>query len=241
MLMFLSLAFGSNKPLIDSAEIAYKKGNYKKAIINYQKILASGIESSQLYYNMGNCYYRLNEVAQSILYYEKAHKLKPNDEDIIYNITVANQKIVDKINALPLPIFQKWFNLFSDLLSSNQWAWLSLIFFIIIIILIGFYLYGKTVAIKKIGFYIAIVFTLLLIISLSTSFYQDSKINEKFGIITQGFVKVNSTPDENSQNLFNLHEGIKVNILNEEVKGWYEIRIADGNIGWVKTETLEQI
>lgn len=229
------------KPLLDSAISAYQKKDFNKALNFYHQIVDSGLESANLYYNMGNAYFRINELAKAILYYERAKLLNPKDPDIQHNLKYANAFISDKINELPEAFYLTWFRQFSYLFTTNTWAWLSISLFILFLTLIYLYFLSYSFLATRIIKITAFFVLILWIISISTAYYSyKQSSSHKYAIIISDVVEIKSSPDENSTSLFVLHEGTKV-YIKEVFDEWLEIKIADGNTGWLKKSNIEQI
>jgi tetratricopeptide (TPR) repeat protein len=230
-----------NKSLFEQANSEYKKGNYDTAIVLYQTITKSGFESAELYFNIGNAYFKKKDIAHSILYFERAKQLSPNDDEILFNLQLSQTLIVDKINVLPEFFLKRWWRIFSEVFSSDSWAKISITLFVLTLILLALYLFSNRIIIKKIAFAVAIISISFSIISFSHS-YRLKTINESksSAIVMTASVTIKSSPDETGTELFVLHEGAKVMII-DEVGEWIRIKIADGNNGWLKRADIEQI
>ncbi len=229
------------KTVLDSAFTAYNKKDYKKAIQFYHQIIDSGFASAYLYYNIGNAYFRTNEIAKAILYYEKAKLLNPKDPDIEHNLKYANALISDKINELPEPFYITWFRQITYLFNANTWAWISISLFLLILVLIYVNFLSSSLFFTRLIKTIATFIFFAWIFSLSTTYYTYKySASKKYAIIMSKVVEVKSSPDENSTSLFVLHEGTKV-YIKDEFEEWLEIKIADGNTGWLKTTDVEKI
>jgi tetratricopeptide (TPR) repeat protein len=225
---------------IQDANKLYDEGKYEEAISTYENILASGKESAALYYNLGNAYYRVHELAPAILNYERSLLLNPNDEDVLYNLEFARSQTVDKIDTIDVFFLKSWINSLAELMSSNEWAVLCIITFILFLISALGYVFGRYRALKKTAFFVG---CLLLIISLS-SFFLARKQKEKYvareyAIVFDSSVTIKSTPHETGTDLFELHEGTKVKIRRVfENPEWIEIQLEDGNTGWLKNTSI---
>ena len=242
----LVLIFGNlfaEKPdsLFFKANLAYDNGYFQEAADNYLLIKDSGYESADLYFNMGNAYYKLNNFPSAILYYEKAKKLDPNNEDITFNLGVANAKIVDKIEPVPELFFKTWWRSFYNMFSANTWAIISVVSFMVFFILLAFYLLSRITPIRKLAFYsgLFVLFITLFTFSLSYQKYHTFH-HENYAIVFTPTITVKSSPNPNSVDLFVIHEGAKVQIK-DNVGSWVEIRIANGSVGWLPSESLQKI
>lgn len=218
---------------------AYNAGNFDEALNIYKGVEEAGMESSALYYNMGNTYYKMREYAKSILYYEKALKLEPSNEDIQINLAIANKAIVDKIDVIPQSFFVKgWHNLCA-LFSPNGWAVVSLLLLGVMLLGLLLYLLSRRIGIRKLGFFAGLICAVLLLLSVLVSIkvQQDMKSQDE-AIVMTPTVTVKSSPNESSVDLFVLHEGTKVTLL-DVAEGWNKVKIADGSVGWLEASHLE--
>lgn len=224
-----------------SANSAYQQGLYEKAIENYESILNQGKESYELYYNLGNAYYKTGNLPKSILNYERAKTLEPNDEDVIFNLGMSNSKITDKIDILPEFFLNSWWKGISESKSSNFWAWVTIILFWLVFAMIVLFLISRAENSKRLSLLGIIVVMLLFGFSFLLASYQyQHQANSKYAIIFSPNLYVKSSPTAKSTDLFILHEGSKVKIL-DEVGEWRKIRIANGNEGWAEVKGLENI
>jgi tetratricopeptide (TPR) repeat protein len=219
----------------------FSAGKYQEAINVWMTLYNSGYQSAAIDYNIGNAYFKLENVPRSILFYERALLLDPADEDISYNLQIARTLVVDKFKEIPELFFVTWFNFISLYLSSNTWAIMGLITFIFFLVSLSIYFYSKEYRLKVIGFWTAILMLLV-----STSCITLSARNSKLvyrsdkAIIMAPQVNGKSSPDQSGTDLFLLHEGTKVT-LGDKVGEWFEIRLSDGNKGWVPSDCLEKL
>jgi tetratricopeptide (TPR) repeat protein len=219
----------------------FTAGSYKQALEAWTEVYNTGYRSASLCYNIGNAYFKLNNIPQAILFYERAYLLKPADEDINYNLQIARTLIVDRFQEIPELFFVKWYNYVALFLSSNLWARISLICFILSLLFLSLYIYSTRYRYKVIGFWLAIS---LFVISLG-SFVLSARnkylvYDSHKAIITNSMVSGKSSPDNSGTDLFVLHEGTKVSV-EDEVGEWLEIRLSDGNKGWVPVNSLSRI
>ena len=227
--------------IITRANKAYTDGLYTNALELYKQVLKEGYESPGLYYNIGNVYYKLNDFTSAILYYEKAKKLSPGNEDIAYNLKVADSKIADKIEPIPEMFYRRWYFSLARNFSTDTWAKTGIISFVLTLFFAALYFISRIITIRKLGFWLAI--SLFCISSLCFLFaYQDYLLvkNHDEAIIFTPTVTIKSSPDEKSIDLFVLHEGTKVELL-DQIGNWFEIRIANGSIGWLPSSSIERI
>ena len=230
-----------NQLIIARANKAYTDGMFNNAVELYKQVLTSGNESWELYYNLGNSYYKLNDFASAILNYEKARKLNPGNEDINFNLKVANNKIADKIEPLPEMFYKRWHRSLVELFPVDTWAMIVILSFILSLVSGLLYFISQRIYLKKIVFWAGVVFFLFSLLSFHLSYqnYQALQDNTE-AIIFTPTVTIKSSPDEKSIDLFVLHEGTKVRIL-DNIGNWYEIRIANGSVGWLPVSSIEKI
>ncbi len=228
-------------PDIEAANKAYNKEKYDDAIALYNKVLEKGKEASDLYYNIGNCYFRLANYPMAILNFERAKRLNPADADINFNLKIANTKIVDKIETVPQLFFIKWWKQLSNILSYDYWAVVSLLSISLFFIFLFIYLASNSYRIKKTSFVAGISMIFITVFSVNFALKQYNNINaQNQAIIFSPTITVKSSPDEKGIDKFVIHEGTKVIIL-DELNNWVKIKIANGSNGWVEKETFEII
>ena len=239
--IFFAATVFAQGDLIQKANEHYTKEEFTKAIDGYNQILMAGIESPELYYNLGNAYYKTNQFTLAILNYERAKLLAPDDEDIEFNLLVANQKVVDSIQELPGIFIVRWWNSLINSQTTDNWAVLSIIGFILFLTLVGLYFFAKSGDVKRVSFWAGCFLIVFTIFSWSFAARQKSRlVNHSFAIVMQPTVTVKSSPSEKGTNLFVIHEGLKVRIT-DKLGDWVEIRLADGNKGWLLIESIERI
>ena len=204
-------------------------------------IYNTGYRSPDLDYNIGNAYFKLNNIPSAILFYERAYLLKPADENINYNLQIARTLNVDRFQEIPELFFVRWYNFVSLFLSTNSWAKVSITSFILFLLLLSLYIYTPRHRYKVIGFWLAIFFIIMSLTSLAFTARNKSLVYDSHkAIISSPVVSGKSSPDKSGNDLFVLHEGTKVTI-EDEVGEWYEIRLSDGNKGWVPLNSITVI
>lgn len=223
------------------ADSAYVNGNYQQAIAQYEALLKNGA-SAELYYNLGNAYYRTENITRAVLNYERALLLSPGDRDIRFNLQLARSKTIDKIVPESEMFFITWYHALVNLMSVDGWARMAIISLALVIILFLLYLFSEPIWLRKIGFFGG--FLLLLFFVLSNLFAYQQKQNllyRKGAIVIAPSVTVKSTPAQNGTDLFILHEGTKVTIIDGAMSDWKEVRLADGKEGWIERKRIETI
>lgn len=219
----------------------FTAGNINDALKVWTELYDTGYRSAGLCYNIGNAYFKLNNVPQAILFYERAYLLKPADEDINYNLQIARTLTVDRFQEIPELFFVRWYNIVSLFLSSNLWARISIASFIVSLLLFSLYIYSSKYRLKVFGFWLAITLFVIALASLAFTNRNRSLVYDSHkAIITIPMISGKSSPDDSGTDLFVLHEGTRVSI-EDEVGKWYEIRLSDGNKGWVPSNSLVAI
>lgn len=240
LLSFIAKSQNFDNYILNAQEL-YANAKYDSAALIYQSIIDSGYQSPELYYNMGNAYFKLQEIPSAILYYEKALKLKPSDENIQYNLNLCNTMIPDRIESVPKIFFIRWYESLYNYFPIDTWAYIGLVLFSLFSFLMIIFFLSARIFIKKLGFWSAIFFLSLSLFSffLTSQKYASFK-NHNEAIIFTPSITVKSSPAKNSVDLFVIHEGTKVTIL-DEVGTWRQIKIANGSIGWIEVEYLQII
>lgn len=224
------------------ADKAYQENDFKGAIEKYEAILNGGQESADIYYNLGNSYYKDNNIAKAVLNYERALLLSPGDDDIRYNLEMAKSKIIDNVTPKREIFIVTWINTIRDLMSETSWSVFAISCFILFILGTSAYIFGGKLVLRKTGFSFAVVFLILTVVAnLFADSQKDKLVDRRGAIIMQESVTVKSTPDNSGTDLFVLHEGTKVFINDNSMKGWKEVSLEDGTRGWVPTESIEVI
>ena len=224
-----------------AASNLYSAGKYQEALDAWMVLYNAGYRSAAIDYNIGNAYFKIGSVPGPILFFERALLLKPADEDIVYNLQIARTLVVDKFAEIPELFFITWFNFISLSLTSNTWAIFGLATFVLFLLLLSLYFYSKNYRLKVIGFWMASFMLLFSLFSISFSARNRKLVfNSDMAIIMIPQVNGKSSPDQSGTDLFLLHEGTKVTV-GDNVGGWFEIRLSDGNKGWVPSESLEKL
>ena len=244
LLIILSLAAlmlkaqAQNEQWFEQANAAYNAGNYDSAMILYERILATDMESVPLYYNMGNTYYKMHEFPMAIYCYEKALKIDPSNDDVRTNLEIANLAIVDKIEPVPQSFIVRGWNGLKHKLSGDQWAYVSIAAFALLLLAAYLFLRARKMGWRKFGFFGGMF--VIIVFALSVLFAAQLKLassKEDQAIVMTPTVTVKSSPNEGSVDLFVLHEGAKVTIL-DEADGWNKIKIANGSVGWLQADFM---
>lgn len=239
LIMMPCILFANN--IQQEAVQAYEKGEYQKAADLYESLTKDGYNSADLYYNLGNAYYKAGENAQAILNYERALLYAPNDADLKTNLEIAKLKTVDKIDPVEKIFIYNWIDSVRNMNTSNQWAAIAVVAFILFLGCFALYFIGGKVWMKKIAFFSAILlFILILFANSAASAQKERLVNRDYAIVFAKSITAKSTPADSGTDLFVLHDGTKVKVKSK-VGEWYEVELADGNIGWIPSSKLEII
>ena len=224
------------------ADSAYINNDYASAVYLYENILANQGESADIYYNLGNSYYKMENIAKAIVNYEKALVLNPGDGDIRFNLELAQSKTVDKVTPMSEVFFVTWIKDLTNSMSEKGWANMGIIAFIFMLLMLSLYFFSKKIALKKVGFISAVCLLLVCVVANIFASNQKNKAeSHDEAIIMSPSVTVKSTPNDRGTDLFILHEGRKVIIKDNTMREWKEIQLEDGNAGWVPTSVIEII
>lgn len=225
----------------DEGNKAYIDGDYKRAIERYNSIIDRDRYSVKLYYNLANAYFKVGETGRAILYYNKALKLAPSNDDVRYNLAIAEAQTKDKIAVVPEFFLNRWMRGIRNSMSCTAWSVLSLVAFAAVFAFALLFLLSGRIAVRKTGFYGALAALLAFVVTASFAIAERrDMLRREQAIVMSSAISVKSSPDRSATDLFVLHEGTKVRIATE-IDGWYEIVIADGKKGWTESRNIEQI
>ena len=246
ILFLLAITFvgteGQNyQQVIDTANAAYKNGDYTKAIKHYDSIVDQGYISAELFYNLGNAHFKKQQLAQAILFYEKALKHDPGNEDIQHNLSMARQMTIDKIEKVPEMFYVQWWKNIYNLFSADAWAKIVVGAFVVTLVLLAIFILARSIPLRKFSFYTGLVAILITVFSFVVAIKKHHDFtHDKSGIVFNPSVTVKGSPDEDSVDLFVIHEGTKV-YIQDKLGDWYEIKIENGSVGWIKKKTVRII
>lgn len=225
----------------NNADTEYQKGNYQQAIRDYEEILKNG-ESAEIYFNLGNAYYRTDNITKAVLNYERARLLSPGDDDINFNLQFARSKTIDKITPESEMFFVTWYKSLVNFTSVDNWAKTGILCIVMALLLVLLYLFGPQLMLRKIGFFGGLAFFVIFLLSNLFAFQQKQALDNRTGaIIMTPSVNIKKTPAKNSADQFVLHEGTRVDIIDKGMTDWRCIRVGDGREGWIETKAIEEI
>lgn len=238
LLIFISNSVVANNEKQAQAEKAYSEKNFGQAISIYESILKEGYTSYKLHYNLGNAYYKNNELGKAIYNYEIANKLQPNNKDVKINLKIANEKTIDKIESKENFFIIAIKSGLVNALSTNGWAWFSIFSLVGFLSFIFMFIISHKLILKRIGFFLGGVSLIVFIASMILGFLAlDDNRAINYAIILNRESRVHEDPTPTSKTKFTLHEGTKINVL-ESNTDWTNIKLENGNEGWVKTTEI---
>lgn len=241
LFLFISQVFFA-QGRFESANALYQKGQYKEAAQVYENIIKEDkLHSAEVYFNLGNCYYKLNQVAPSIYNYEKALVLKPNDPETLNNLKFAKKLTIDEIKEVPKVGFAKLIHNFTSIFDYNTWAKISVVLgFVFLLSFIGYYFSNATLA-KRIYFVGMFIILVAFALSISAGMSEKNHFeNDRVAIVFSELSQVRHEPKKSSNGIILLHEGAKVYVL-ESIAGWKKIELTDGTQGWIDSSTIKEV
>ena len=236
-----SFAQENNTQLWEKANAYFTTEEYQQAVSIYEQILKTGKESAILYFNLGNAYYKSGDVNNAILNFERAKVLAPHDTDIEFNLQIVNQFVVTKIEDIPQPFFLRWRTSVTNKYPTDTWSSISIGAFILFLIFLGFYIFSRRTAIKRIAFWFGIIAIVFSGFTFSFARIQKQVIEKRnHAIVFCPRVTVKSSPTQTGTDLFLIYEGLKIEIT-DSLDTWKEIKLADGNEGWLPDSCIVKI
>jgi tetratricopeptide (TPR) repeat protein len=227
--------------IFEAANQHYENGQYEEAKEKYIQLLESEYLSDDLHYNLGNTYFKLKGIAPAILHYEKALKINPANADAAFNLKLANQKTVDKIESIPDLFIYRWWNSIYNLFPASRWAAITIALFFIAVFAVFLFLFTSYPFLKRVGFYGGLIAFIIGLFSWFLAFQQTTNLEtKKHAIVMNASVNIISAPSEGSSQLFVLHEGTKVS-LRDQTGNWLKVSLPNGNEGWIEAGQLAVI
>lgn len=241
VLLLLLLPLTAGAVTKAEADSAYAAGRYQEAIKEYESLLKQGV-SADLYYNLGNAYYRSEDITRAVLNYERAFLLSPGDKDIRHNLQMARSRTIDKITPETEFFFVTWLRALVNVMSVDAWAKTALATLALAIMLALVYLFANVVWLRKLGFFGGLLLLICFLLSNVFASLQKQELMQRRGaIVIDAAVNIKSTPSDNGTDLFILHEGTRVDIIDNQMQKWKQVRVADGKEGWVEAKQIEMI
>lgn len=242
LMLFIVLSVKAvTKDTFAAANNAYRSADYHKAVELYHEALKEG-PSAEVYYNLGNAYYRTGNIAKSLLYYEKAAKMRPMDADIQHNIDIAQGKTIDRITPDSDIIFLQWYHYLQSLVTINGWAYIGTTTLLMALVLFLLFLFVTNINVRRISFYLFAVFLVVSIVSNVFAWQRCHTLSESSdAIIMVEATAIKTSPTSKANDICTLHEGTKIYIIDHDIKDWYGIHLPDGRDGWIQRKYVEDI
>jgi len=241
LFIFSSVCFAQNTSLFDQGNALYNDGEYEHAILKYETILENGEHSAALYFNLANAHYKLNHIAPSIYYYEKALQLAPNDKEIKNNAAFAKNMTIDAIGTVPEVGLSRFTKNLTNTYSFDTWAKISIGLIVLFVVMFLSYYFSYSTNKKRLSFVASMTFLILTCLTLTLAFHKHSlDESDRPAIVFVQESQVKSEPNLRSSEAFILHEGTKVQIL-DTVNNWKKIKLSDGKIGWISKEDIKAL
>ena len=220
--------------IFNDANELYNQGKHSEAINYYKEIINNDFHSAELYYNLANAYYKLDSIASSVYYYEKALQLNPNDKDIIDNLNLVNNTLLDEIDPITTPLIKSMLNSLSNIFYFETWGYISIVFSFLVIALFLSYYFANSSRIKRLTFVLLCMSSIFMLASLiNGNKGYDNYINNEYAIIYSYETNLKTEPNNRSETLFLLHEGAKVQVI-ENYNNWIKIRLVNGQVGYIQ-------
>ena len=236
-----SAQLAAQDSLFKQANKQYNQKDYENAIASYHQLIDKGYQDAVLYYNLGNAYFKSDQIGNAILWYERALRLSPNNNDIAYNLAFANQQTIDNIETIPPFFLKAWMLAVQNLFSAKEWAIVSIVLCIVLVCCILLIFLISSYRLRMTFFTFACLSLAATIVSIVFASMQTTNRNRTDeGIVTQSSVTLKSTPDNSGTDLFTVHEGTKITIT-DNAGEWVEVQFNNGNKGWMLEDDLEII
>jgi tetratricopeptide (TPR) repeat protein len=229
------------KSVFEEANRLYLEQKYDAAVSRYESVIKNGYESGEVYYNLGNAYFKAGKIQHAMLNYERAKRIMPNDEDVNFNIQLANVQLIDKVEPIPELFVYRWTDSLLTIFSMETMIWMIYGLFIAMLSSFSIFLFARTYESKRYSLMGGMIFSFLLVIGIANVLvqsYRESK--SEFAIVMTDVANIKSAPDSKGNDLFVIHRGIKVQVL-DSVNKWNKIRLADGKVGWIPDQEVEII
>ena len=239
LLFLFQISFAQSA--FEKANQLYKSGNFQEAIENYESLLITEKQSAEIYFNLGNCYYKLHQVAPAIYNFEKALLINPDDEVAKTNLEYAKKLKIDEIKEIPKVGFGKLLQDVTSKFSYDSWAWTSVFLaFVILLFFIGYY-FSKKAVVKRTFFSGMFLLLIGILITVSAGIFEKNRYyNDKPAIVFAEITLLKSEPKISGKTLFTLHEGTKVGVL-ESKAGWKKVQLSDETVGWIEDDAIREL
>lgn len=243
-LLTATVASAQTEPLTGifaDANKLYLEQKYDAAVLKYESIIKNGYESGEIYFNLGNAYYKSGKIQQAILNYERAKRFMPNDEDLRFNLQLANIQLIDKVESIPQLFIYEWMDSLLTIFSLETMETMMYVLFLLTLIAFSLFLFARSYEEKRYTMFAGSLCAFLLLIGVinySVQSYREA--NTEYAIVMADVANIKSAPDKSGNDLFVIHRGLKVQVL-DNVNKWHKIRLADGKVGWIPEQQIEII
>ena len=227
--------------VFEDANRLYLEQKFDAAISRYESIIANGYENGEVYFNLGNAYYKSGKLQHAVLNYERARKFIPNDDDLEFNLQLVNLQLTDKIESIPELFIYRWADSLLTIFTRDTMLWLLYLFFILTLFSFSYFLFAETYEGRRYSLMSGMIFSALLVLGIANYVIQSVRESEsEFAVVMTDVANIKSAPDSKGNDLFVIHRGLKVQVL-DNVNKWYKIRLADGKVGWIPEKEIESI
>ncbi|MFA5831930.1 MAG: SH3 domain-containing protein [Bacteroidota bacterium] len=227
--------------VFEDANRLYLEQKFDAAISRYESIIANGYENGEVYFNLGNAYYKSGKLQHAILNYERARKFIPNDDDLEFNLQLVNLQLTDKIESIPELFIYRWADALLTIFTRDTMVWMLYSFFILALLSFSYFLFAETYEGRRYSLMSGMICSALLVLGIANFVIQSIRESEsEFAVVMTDVANIKSAPDSKGNDLFVIHRGLKVQVL-DNVNKWYKIRLADGKVGWIPEKEIESI
>ncbi|MDP1678491.1 MAG: tetratricopeptide repeat protein [Bacteroidota bacterium] len=227
--------------VFEDANRLYLEQKYDAAISRYESIVKNGYESGEVYFNLGNAYFKSGKLQNAILNFERAKKIIPNDDDVNFNLQLANVQLIDKVESIPELFIYRWMDSLLTMFSLETMVWLIYVLFLMVLGSFSVLLFARSYERKRYSLMSGMIVSFFLVVGIANFLVQSYRqSNSEFAIVMTDVANIKSAPDSKGNDLFVIHRGIKVQLL-DSVNKWKKIRLVDGKVGWIPEGEVETI
>lgn len=227
--------------VFEDANRLYLEQKYDAAVSRYESIIKNGYVNGEVYFNLGNAYYKLGKLQQAVLNYERSRKFIPNDDDVNFNLQFVNVQLTDKIEAIPELFIYRWAESLLTFFTLDTMLWMMYALFLLTLGSFSYFLFARTYERRRYSLMSGIICLVLLLLGTGNFLVQAYReANTEFAVVMNDVSNIKSAPDSKGNDLFVIHRGLKVQVL-DNVNKWYKIRLADGKVGWIPEKEIESI